>query len=128
LVVNLLAAIGACGAAIVALVIATCGRRERRAERFNAVKAQAMLDLLDTELSQGSPAFLVYVTNFGAQAILNVEVDWAQFAPPTTRRPDHPQEHQRRHRMDPTIATRPRPTTHQHFSASRETLARRRRR
>ena len=80
LVINLVAAIGSCGAAIVAVVIATSDRRERNRERLNAAKAQAMLILLDIELSQGSPAYLVYVTNYGAQAILDVEVDSARFA------------------------------------------------
>jgi hypothetical protein len=80
LVVNLIAALGSCGAAIVAVVIATDSRRERTAERLDAAKAQAMLVLLNVEVSRGSPAFNVWVRNFGAQAILDVQVDSARFA------------------------------------------------
>src|ERR1700741_2292900 len=80
LVINLLAAIVSCSAAIVALVIATRDRRERKAERLNAAKAQAMLVLLDVGLSGGSPAFDVCVRNFGAEPILDVGVDSARFA------------------------------------------------
>ena len=80
LVVDLIAALGSCGAAIVAVVIATGDRRQRTAERLDAAKAQAMLVLLNVEVSQGSPAFNVWVGNFGAQAILDVQVDSARFA------------------------------------------------
>ncbi len=78
-VVSLIAALGSCGAAIAAVWIATSDRRQRNTERLDAAKAQAMLVLLDVRLS-GSPAFVVYVRNFGAEAILNVEVDSARFA------------------------------------------------
>jgi hypothetical protein len=80
LLINLIAALGSCGAAIVAVVIATSDRRQRNTERLDAAQAQAMLVLIDVELSQSSPGFYVYVTNFGAQAILGVEVDAAWFA------------------------------------------------
>jgi hypothetical protein len=80
LVVNLIAALGSCGAAIVAVVIATGDRRQRTAERLDAAKAQAVLVLLNVEVSQGSPAFNVWVRYFGAQAILDVQVDSARFA------------------------------------------------
>jgi len=39
-----------------------------------------MLVLLDVRLSEGSPTFEVHVSNFGAEAILDVEVVWARFA------------------------------------------------
>jgi hypothetical protein len=80
LVINLLAAVGSCGAAIAAVWIATGDRRARKAERLGAAKAQAMLVLLNVELSSSSPVFWVHVRNFGAEAILDVEVDSARFA------------------------------------------------
>jgi hypothetical protein len=80
LVVNLIAALGSCGAAIVAVVIATGDRKERKTERLKAAKAQAKLVLIDVALSQSSPAFDLYVRNYGTAAILDVEVDSAQFA------------------------------------------------
>jgi hypothetical protein len=39
-----------------------------------------MLVLLNVEVSRGSPAFNVWVRKFGAQAILDVQVDSARFA------------------------------------------------
>jgi hypothetical protein len=84
LVVNLVAALGSCGAAIVAVVIATSDRRQRKAERLDAAKAQAMLVLVDVKPSQHSPGFDVWVHNLGTLAILDVEIDSATFKPMAT--------------------------------------------
>jgi hypothetical protein len=80
LVIGLLAALGSCGAAIAALWIATRDRCERKTERLDAAKAQATLVLLDVGLSSGTPGFQVDIRNFGAEPILDVELDAAQFA------------------------------------------------
>jgi hypothetical protein len=80
LVVNLIAALGSCGAAIVAVVIATDSRRERKTERLDAAEAQAMLVLIDVEVSSGTPGFKIDVRNFGAEPMLDVGVDSARFA------------------------------------------------
>jgi hypothetical protein len=84
LVVNLVAAIGSCSAAIVALVIATRDRRDRNQERFDAAThaaiTQARLVVLDVRLSQSSPAFDVEIRNFGTEAVLDIELESAQFA------------------------------------------------
>ena len=84
LVVSLLAALGSCGAAIAAVWIATRDRRERRAERLNAAKAQAMLVLVDVHASRGAAAFEVWVHNFATLAILDVEIASATYKPEPT--------------------------------------------
>jgi hypothetical protein len=80
LLINLLAALGSCGAAIAAVWIATGDRRARKAERLDAAKAQAMLVVLDVRLAVDSPSFQIDVGNFGAEPILDVELDSARFA------------------------------------------------
>jgi hypothetical protein len=81
LVTNLLAAVGSCSAAIVAVIIATSDRRERKRERLEAAKAQATLVMVDIKLGENFLGFVVDITNFGSHPILDIELDSAQFSP-----------------------------------------------
>jgi hypothetical protein len=89
LVVNAIAAVGAVSAAVVALTIATRDRREREQQRRKAAQAQAKLVLVNVKAPDGVACFGVEVCNYGSSAVLDVELDSAEFAsaPGSKRRP-----------------------------------------
>lgn len=76
--VNALAPMGAIGAALVALWIATRDRQERKQEEADARKAQASLVVVEIERQDGrdpnAPWFNVLVRNVGSLSILKVEL------------------------------------------------------
>lgn len=74
LVVNALAAIGAIGAAVAALWIASRDRRERKDERHDEDRAKALLVRLLVQAQSNRPAFSVEVRNFGPLAVMDVEL------------------------------------------------------
>jgi hypothetical protein len=79
LVINSLAALGAIGAAIVAVVIAGQASRSRDRERRDAAEAQARLVQVEVKQAQGLPDFNVEIHNYGDRAIIAAAVTHALF-------------------------------------------------
>ena len=79
LVVNSLAALGAVGAAIVALVIAGQASRSRDREHRDAAEAQARLVQVEVVQVHGVVDFYVRIHNYGDRAIIGAAVTAAWF-------------------------------------------------
>jgi hypothetical protein len=84
LVVNSIAAVGAVGAAFIALFIAIRDRNERRRERDRADEAQARLVHVDADRPEGEAAFVVRIRNYGDRPIIGPAVESASLH----KRPD----------------------------------------